>query len=67
MHGIAKCAAAWRTARRSVDKLPKLSAEDNLELRYKHLLPALGTHYTGSNRGALKLAFGQGQYLYDIQ
>ena len=34
-------------------------------MRKKHLAPALATHYSESARGALKLAFGQGQYLYD--
>ena len=55
-----------QTSRLPVAKLPPLQYDENLSLRKKHLAPALSMHYSESERGALKLSFGQGQYLYDI-
>ena len=46
-------------------KLPPLSYDENVRLRRKHLPPSLKTHYSESAAGAIKVAFGQGQYLYD--
>lgn len=34
-------------------------------MRKRHLAPALKAHYTDSDKGALKLAFAEGQYLYE--
>lgn len=65
--GSISSAAALRkqTSRLPVAKLPPLPYMENFELRKKHLGPALSMHYQESERGPLKLSFGQGQYLYD--
>ena len=42
-----------------------LSVEDNRKLRARHLAPNLQMHYDGSVEGPIKLASGDGQYLYD--
>jgi ethanolamine-phosphate phospho-lyase len=48
-------------------KLPPLSFEENQALRQRHLLPALQAHYSTSDAGPIKLASGQGQYLFDVE
>ena len=63
--GTTAAALRRQTSRLPVSKLPPLQYEENISLRRKHLAPALSTHYSESQRGALKLSFGQGQYLYD--
>ena len=59
--------AAVPASKRSlpVSKLPLLTAEENRALRKRHLAPSLKMHYDESIAGPIKLAFGEGQYLYD--
>ena len=45
--------------------LPPLSAEENRALRERYLAPALKMHYTDSIAGPIKVAFAQGQYIFD--
>ena len=53
------------TRKLPASKLSPLSYTENQALRTKHLAPALKTHYSASESGPIKLASGQGQYLYD--
>ena len=46
-------------------KRAPLTFEENRMLRNRHLAPALKMHYDGSRAGPIKLAYGEGQYLYD--
>ena len=48
-----------------VAKKKPLSYAENRKLRARHLAPALKMHYDGSAEGPIKLAYGEGQYLYD--
>ena len=59
--------ASRRPSRLPVNKQPPLSFDENLRLRQRHLSPALKAHYAQSQKGPLKLAYGQAQYLYDTE
>ena len=53
-------------SRLPASKLPALTQAENIELRQRHLAPGLKTHYASSDAGPLKVAYGRGQYLFDI-